>query len=76
MGHNGPSRTFARLLRRGIRDHRHGSGADCLIDKSVAVATFSVHGNEHTSRLHPARVVFDSTHRGISALREDLGTIQ
>src|SRR5260370_25814301 len=76
MGHNGPSHTFPRLFRRGIRDHRHGSGVDRLINEPVAVATFSVHGHEHASWLHPARVVFDSTHPGISALREDLGTIQ
>jgi hypothetical protein len=35
-----------------------------------------VHGHEHTIRFHSARIVFDSTHDGISALREDLSPIQ
>ena len=71
-----PRYLVPRLLRGRIRDHAYGAGLDRLINKAVPVAALSAHGYKHTSRLHAPRVIFDTAHSRVSALPENLRTIQ
>src|SRR6202030_4206272 len=71
-----PRYLIPHLLCGRIRDHAYCSGLDRLINKAVPVTALSAPGYEHTSRLDAPRVIFDTAHSRVSALRENLRTIQ
>lgn len=75
-----PGNCGTRSFGGGVGDDGYGAGGDGLIDETIAVAFFSLHGDENRSGLHAARIVLYSADGRItgrvSALGEDFDAIE
>jgi hypothetical protein len=60
----------------GIGDDCNRSGSDGLVNEPIAVTRLTLHGNENSSGAHPPGIVFHASNGRVSALGEDLGTLQ
>ena len=71
-----PGHRGTRRFGRRIGDDGNRSSSDGLIDESIAIARLTLHGDKNSSGAHPSRIVFHTSNGRVSALGEDLGTLQ
>jgi hypothetical protein len=71
-----PSHSGTRRFDRRVGDNGNRSGSDSLINEPIAVARLALHGDKNSSWTHPPGIVFHTGNGRISALGENLGTLQ
>ena len=76
MRHARPGAPRARLFGCGIGNDRDRAGADRSVNKLIAIAGFAPHGDKQVTRFHLARIVREACNVGVSALEEDLSSLQ